>query len=129
LITASVCIIQSLLKLFETALRHGHGSGLGCGLYDRFCVAESFELFFEFFDFLDCCVQCFEPTSEFFPVEAPDLLVVERDFLEVADVENRVHPLRYWLVMFKKPATDELFYAVVLPDGTIIEPQDETSEN
>jgi hypothetical protein len=46
--------------------------------------------------------------------------------LDVADVEIRIDPLRSWLVTFKKPGTDEEFYAAVLPDGTIAEPQDET---
>jgi len=45
--------------------------------------------------------------------------------LEVADIELRFDPLRFWLVTFKKPGTDEAFYAVVLPDGTVVEPQDE----
>jgi hypothetical protein len=49
----------------------------------------------------------------------------EDDSLEVADIESRNNPLRFWLVTFKKPGTDETFYAVVLPDGTIVEPQDE----
>jgi hypothetical protein len=41
---------------------------------------------------------------------------------EVADIELRIQPLRFWLVTFKKAGTDELFSAVVLPDGTIVEP-------
>ena len=46
--------------------------------------------------------------------------------LEVADIELRTDPLRFWLVTFKKKAgTDEAFYTVVLPDGTVVEPQDE----
>jgi hypothetical protein len=44
---------------------------------------------------------------------------------EVADIELRIQPLRFWLVTFKKAGTDELFSAVVLPDGTVIEPQEE----
>jgi hypothetical protein len=49
----------------------------------------------------------------------------EDDSLEVADVEFRIEPLRFWLVTLKKVGTDEAFYAVVLPDGTVVEPQDE----
>jgi len=40
------------------------------------------------------------------------------------DVEIRINPLRFWLVTFKKAGTNEVFYAVVLPDGTIVEPQE-----
>ena len=47
------------------------------------------------------------------------------DSLKVADIELRIEPLRFWLVTFKKAGTDEEFYVVVLPDGTIVEPQDE----
>jgi hypothetical protein len=49
----------------------------------------------------------------------------EDESLEVADVEFRIDPLRFWLVTFKKAGTDESFYAVVLPDGTIVEPEEE----
>jgi hypothetical protein len=49
----------------------------------------------------------------------------EDESLEVADIEFRSDPLRFWLVTFKKAGTDESFYAVVLPDGTIVEPQEE----
>ena len=45
--------------------------------------------------------------------------------LEIEDVELRTEPIRFWLITFKKPETGEEFYAVVLPDGTIVEPQDE----
>ena len=45
--------------------------------------------------------------------------------LEVADIEFRIDPLRFWLVRFKKAGTDEEFYAVVMPDGTIVEPVSE----
>src|SRR5262249_33020941 len=49
------------------------------------------------------------------------------DFLEVADVESRMNPIRFWLVTLKNAVTDETFYAVVLPDGTMVEPLIETS--
>jgi len=39
--------------------------------------------------------------------------------------EIGTEPIRFWLITFKKPETDEEFYAVVLSDGTIVEPQDE----
>ena len=42
------------------------------------------------------------------------------DSLEVADIEFRIDPLRFWLITFKKAGTDEVFYAVMLPDGTIV---------
>jgi hypothetical protein len=45
--------------------------------------------------------------------------------LEVADVEIRTESIRFWLIRFKKAETDEVFYATVLPDGTIVEPEDE----
>jgi hypothetical protein len=45
--------------------------------------------------------------------------------LDVADVELRIEPIRFWLVTFKKAGTDDAFYTVVLPDGTVIEPQEE----
>jgi hypothetical protein len=44
---------------------------------------------------------------------------------EVADIELRIQPLRFSLVTFKSVWTDEIFYPVVLPDGTVIEPQEE----
>jgi len=47
------------------------------------------------------------------------------DSLEIADVEPRIKPIRFWLVTFKSTWTNEVFYAVVLPDGTIVEPEDE----
>jgi hypothetical protein len=50
----------------------------------------------------------------------------EDDSLEFADIQTRIEPIRFWLVTFKKTGTGEVFYAVVLPDGTIVEPQDET---
>jgi len=48
-----------------------------------------------------------------------------RAFVRV-DVEFKIDPLRFWLVAFKKADTDETFYAVVLPDATVVEPEDET---
>lgn len=49
----------------------------------------------------------------------------EDQSLEFAEIEFRSEPLPFWLVTFKKAGTDEAFYAVVLPDGTIVEPQNE----
>ena len=49
----------------------------------------------------------------------------EDDSLEFADIQTRIEPIRFWLVTFKKTGTGEVFYAVVLPDGTIVEPQEE----
>ena len=45
--------------------------------------------------------------------------------LEIEDIDLRIEPLRFWLITFKKPETDEEFYAVVLPDGAIVEPHEE----
>ena len=45
--------------------------------------------------------------------------------LEVAELKFEIQPLRFWLITFKKAGTNEAFYAVELPDGTIVEPQDE----
>jgi len=45
--------------------------------------------------------------------------------LEVAELKFEIQPLRFWLITFKKAGTNEAFYAVELPDGTIVAPQDE----
>ena len=45
--------------------------------------------------------------------------------LEVVWLKFEIQPLRFWLITFKKAGTNEAFYAVELPDGTIVEPQDE----
>jgi hypothetical protein len=45
--------------------------------------------------------------------------------LEVVGLKFEIQPLRFWLITFKKAGTNEAFYAVELPDGTIVEPQDE----
>jgi hypothetical protein len=45
--------------------------------------------------------------------------------LRVTDIEFRIDPLRIWLITFKKAGTDEVFYSAVLPDGTIVGPEDE----
>jgi hypothetical protein len=45
--------------------------------------------------------------------------------LEIADIEFRIEPLRFWLVRFKSVWTEEVFYAVLLPDATIVKPQGE----
>ena len=45
--------------------------------------------------------------------------------LEVGGLKFEIQPLRFWLITFKKAGTNEAFYAVELPDGTIVEPQDE----
>ena len=44
--------------------------------------------------------------------------------LEVEDLEFENTPLSFWLVALKKAGADETFYAVALPDGTIVEPRD-----
>jgi len=50
------------------------------------------------------------------------------DSLEIADVELRIEPIRFSLVTFKSAWTDEVFYAVMLPDGTIVEPEGEETK-
>jgi hypothetical protein len=45
--------------------------------------------------------------------------------LEVGGLEFQFEPLQFWLVTFKKAGTDEALYAVVLPDGKIVEPLEE----
>ena len=45
--------------------------------------------------------------------------------LEVVGLKFEIQPLRFWLITFKKAETNEAFYAVELPDGTVVEPQDE----
>jgi len=45
--------------------------------------------------------------------------------LEVVGLKFEIQPLRFWLIMFNKAGTNEAFCAVELPDGTIVEPQDE----
>ena len=44
--------------------------------------------------------------------------------LEVEDLEFEFTPLSFWLVALKKAGANETFYAVALPDGTIVEPRD-----
>jgi hypothetical protein len=44
------------------------------------------------------------------------------DSLEFAELAFKTQPIRFWLVTFKKGGTDETFCAVLLPDGTIVEP-------
>jgi hypothetical protein len=45
--------------------------------------------------------------------------------LEVVGLTFEIQPLRFWLITLKTARTNEVFYAVELPDGTIVEPQDE----
>jgi hypothetical protein len=42
------------------------------------------------------------------------------DSLQFAEIAFRTQPIRFWLVMFKKDGTDEMFHAVVMPDGTMM---------
>jgi hypothetical protein len=42
--------------------------------------------------------------------------------LEVVGLRFETDPLHFWPVTFKKLGTNEVFYAVALPDGTIVEP-------
>ena len=44
--------------------------------------------------------------------------------LEVVGLEFEITPLGFWLVTFKRAGANETFYAVALPDGTIVEPRD-----
>jgi hypothetical protein len=45
--------------------------------------------------------------------------------LEVIGVDFKTEPLRFWLVTFRKSENDEKFFAVLLPDGQVVEPDEE----
>jgi hypothetical protein len=44
-------------------------------------------------------------------------------FLDIKNCEFRVAPIRFWLVTFTRLESKKKVYAVVLPDGTIVEPR------
>jgi prephenate dehydratase len=44
------------------------------------------------------------------------------DTLESIDSELKTTPIRFWLVTFRDKENKETFYAVLLPNGTIVEP-------
>ncbi|HZC36316.1 MAG TPA: hypothetical protein VE242_11910 [Chthoniobacterales bacterium] len=44
------------------------------------------------------------------------------DLLHVEDCEFRNRPIRFWLVSFVRSGGSERVYAVLPPDGTIVEP-------
>jgi hypothetical protein len=44
------------------------------------------------------------------------------DLLNIVNCEFRKEPIRFWLVGFARFSGNEKLYAVVLPDGTIVEP-------
>jgi hypothetical protein len=44
------------------------------------------------------------------------------DLLHVEDCEFRNGPIRFWLVSFVRSGGSERVYAVVLPNGTVVEP-------
>jgi hypothetical protein len=44
------------------------------------------------------------------------------DSLESIDSDLKATPIQFWLVTFKDKESKETFYAVLLPDGTIVEP-------
>jgi hypothetical protein len=44
------------------------------------------------------------------------------DLLNVENCEFRNNPIRFWLVRFVRSSGGERVYAIVLPDGTIVEP-------
>jgi hypothetical protein len=43
-------------------------------------------------------------------------------FIQFGRVEFRMTPTRFWLVTFQHSDTGKSFYAVILPDGAIVEP-------
>jgi hypothetical protein len=43
-------------------------------------------------------------------------------FIQFESIEFKTAPTRFWLVTFRHSDTGKTFYAVVLPDGTIVEP-------
>jgi hypothetical protein len=44
------------------------------------------------------------------------------DLLHVENCEFRKRPIRFWLVSFIRSGGNEKVYAVVLPNGTVVEP-------
>ena len=44
------------------------------------------------------------------------------DLLHIVDCEFRNKPTRFWLITFARSGSKEKVYAVVLPDGTVVEP-------
>jgi hypothetical protein len=44
------------------------------------------------------------------------------DLLHVENCEFRNRPIRFWLVSFIRSGGNEKVYAVVLPNGTVVEP-------
>jgi hypothetical protein len=56
-------------------------------------------------------------------MRATDLAVhFYEDLLHVENCEFRNRPIRFWLVSFVRSGGSEKIYAVVLPNGTVIEP-------
>jgi len=44
------------------------------------------------------------------------------DLLSVEKCEFRHRPIRFWLISFARSSGNEELYAIVLPNGTIVEP-------
>ena len=44
------------------------------------------------------------------------------DLLHIVDCEFRNKPTRFWLITFTRSDSNEKVYAVVLPNGTVVEP-------
>ena len=44
------------------------------------------------------------------------------DLLHIVDCEFRNKPTRFWLITFTRSDSKEKVYAVVLPNGTVVEP-------
>ena len=45
------------------------------------------------------------------------------DLLSVENCEFRHRPIRFWLISFARSSGNEELYAIVLPNGTIVEPR------
>jgi hypothetical protein len=44
-------------------------------------------------------------------------------FIQFERIEFRIEPMRFWFVRFRHSDTGKAFYALVLPDGAIVEPK------
>jgi hypothetical protein len=55
-------------------------------------------------------------------------LLLRRSFygardLDLVDIAFKIKPARFWLVTFSRPGTDAPLFAVVLPDGEVLDPR------
>jgi hypothetical protein len=43
--------------------------------------------------------------------------------LDLVDIAFKINPARFWLVTFQRPGTDAPLFAVVLPNGEVLDPR------